>query len=758
MINRKSPSLLTTCVLFITILFFNGCSGSGKKPSEKPSSVGLIQEDLENKKISYDDAILYQTYAIFKSPSLPNKYKSDALTRHGTTLMKEIRRNWDKLDPKTQNKLKPFFINPLKKDSFLFQASKPKESTNWIIPQAFANTPGLPDFTSLNSHHAANGKVTIWYKNNEQQQAQWLIEAFDSHNIYQRETGLMNRHPRSDLGNVGPDGRLDIILADISDMGLCVPGNEAGTKTSAHIFVNKNMTREQVQNSVAHELFHAIQYNIDVEEADWWQDMTATWIEDYIYKSYDIEHGYLKYYFKNYQMRHTLAFQNDKFEYGAYVWPLYLSQKHGAGIIKTIWDKCETMAALTALVQAVPGGMEKAFKEFGLWVYNIEPERKFRDIGGGFLPIKPSIKKQRISVGGVIAPLVDLPYLSLTMEKLYLTAQDKTSIRSIDFDLSDFHNENPKVALWAVIKIVDKDEVVEDWSNVNIRNYCFDLPEEDLENIVFIFVNASPTVPYEAANLIDYTAKEHGCEAKLDLTWSIVAGGKGDWQHIYENSGGLKASMSADIRTTESGELSVSFIEKIVNPSDPDSGKQLVPYGVFSARMHNKSSGHMAPTQSFVMAGSSTFSGAGSDSWNGNKRSQTSSSLLSLQIEMPEPENTDQLSADELAQIPQAMQQQLAQMQAMVGQLENTFNSLPGMPRKLAPNERRYKIFVSFGQLPAHFSSTLGDNEQTTFSPQKINLQEIFNVDQTTIPINKTFTTNIGTSKITGTLRIKKQE
>ncbi|MCP3871611.1 MAG: hypothetical protein GY699_00430 [Desulfobacteraceae bacterium] len=770
----SAKSFFLSLFFLMPCLFFLGCqsekpnqdqSNQNKpnqtKPFKAPSSFSQIHEDFTAGKIDYDTATLYKTYSLFKHPDLPKKYKSDLRTRRGTTHLKELRRNWNKLSKETQDKLKPFMMNPVQKGSYYRR--KDNVSQTSFIRQAYADDPSLPDdFSSLFHHDAANGKVKIWWREGESQQALWLIEAFDTHNIYEKETSFMGRHPKSDMGTVGTDARLDILLEDIVDDGLCYPGDVVNDKTYSYIFIDKKMSKEKIQSAVAHELFHSIQFNIDVNEADWWQEQTATWAEDYIYRNYNIEQNCLPDYFKNFKMRHSLIFEDGEFEYGAYVWPLYLSQKHGPSIIKKIWDACESMAALTAFVQKIPGGVDKAFKEFSLWVYNIEPERKFRDIGGGFLPIAPSIAKHKISVDGVIIPIIDLPLLSLTMEKLYLTPQTKEQIRSIDFNFADFHAEKPKVAVWAIIKIVDKDEVVEDWSKVNIRNYCFDLPDEDLESIVFVLANTNPTASADEANMIDYTAKEYGCEAKLTLNWKAQGGGKGDWEHVYKGGPG-KASMGAELKSNESGELSVSFLEHIVDPSDatdPDSGKQLVPFGGFSVNAGYSSKGHWAPLQSHKLTGGSSLTCSGSDTWDGKERSQREYGLLRLNIEKPEPENNTQLSQEDLNMIPPEMQQQLAQMQAMAESMQNQYNSLPGMPSPLQPNERRYKIFLSFGNLPATFSSNIGssgETEQTTYTPQTLDLKGVFTVDQTTIPIRQRTSSEFGSARVSGTLRIKRQ-
>ncbi|MBW2015906.1 MAG: hypothetical protein JRF57_07885 [Deltaproteobacteria bacterium] len=767
-------------VLFSALLL-QGCSGgkegekreksSAKTTSKATSktSIELILEDLKAGKIDYETALIYQVYAVFKHHGLPRQYASDKMTRRATTLFKEIREKWDTLSPAARNKLRPFLVNPLSPESFYMkgpEADKKKKTS--FLSLAYAGTPPMPNTGNLNHYDAANGKVKIWYRSNERQQAQWILESFDQDKVFEKETTLMGRQPKSDGGAVGTDQRLDIFLANMSDMGLTVGGPVVNHKTYVHIFINKGMSKKEIQNSTAHEFFHAIQYNMDCNEASWWMEMTATWCEDFIYPDYDIEHQYLDWYFKNFKMRKSLAFEDGKHEYGAYVWPLYLVQKHGKDIIGKIWRACESSAALTAFVNTIPGGVEKAFKEFSLWMYNEEPAKYFRDGArpGRFLPAKPSISNNRITVAGSVNTPVNLSYLSLTMERFYFKPGDKQHIRSIDFDLTNLHKRHPKLAVWAIIKIAGEIEVQEDWSGVDFRNYCFDLPEEDLEEIVFIFANPTATEDFNGANLVDYTAKEYGCDAKLDIKWDIQSSWAGDWEYLYPNSGGMKARMGGKVQHREGGELSVSFIENIVDPEiadDPESGKRLVPYGGFSYHSSGSSRADFLPVAPQGLRGSSSIICRASDTWEGDERSKATKTLLRLKIIPPEKkEERVQVTEEELNQMPEEMRNQVKQLLELSRNLQN---SMGGKFSDQEPKEGelKYSILLSFGALPATSTVSMGVNdasnvtESTTITPDSIELEGVFKQEKHVIPINKTIRSTFGSAHLTGTLRLKKK-
>jgi len=741
-------------ILFAMIIFFAAAFTScGKKA--QVSSVELVQQDFENEKITYEDHLVYKAYGVFDHPGLPRKYRSEVLTREGTRTMLEIRKNWDKLSPDAQEKLKPFFAGPQDKESHFHP---PRDSGAGLVSLAFADPPDTAGYSPMDT---ANGKVRIWHKPADKSKALWILESFDKHRIYEKETALMNRVPRSDGGVIGHDGRLDVFLKAINDMGVTVCGTIAQfNKAYAHIIICSTQTKEQVQNSIAHELFHAIQFNIDCHEEPYWMEMSATWIEDFIYPDFDIEHGYLKHYFTNFQTRKSFRLENGKHEYGLYVWPLYLQQKHGPAVIKAIWDEAEwtNVDAAGAFKAAIPGGFEEAFKEFSLWVYNELPAHYFRDGAGAgkFLPAKPSLAEHRISVGGE-TDWTNLDDMSITIDHLYFGPGDKDRIRSIDFDFSFTQKVFPDIVIWAIVKIKDKPAVAEDWSRIPFHTYCFDMPEEDLETLTLIFGNPSTTHGKTAANRMDYEAKEYGCEAKLFLGWSVQAEGGGDWKLPHQD--GSASSLGAYLTNNESGQVDVKFVEKTLKPEDPDDPEieqVLVPYGGFSYSQLATSEGSMAPDESFesfVLKGGSTLKCQASDIWDGKPESRQGYATLNVKITGPDSE--EEISKEEWDLIPKQMREQLKALEKMGDALK----AGAGNPKT---GELKYDIVLSFGSLPATFTTIIDDvsqePEEMEITPDTIELEGLFKKTERVIPIERTFRTSVGTIRIQGTLILKKSE
>ncbi len=92
--------------------------------------------------------------------------------------------------------------------------------------------------------------------------------------------------------------------------------------------------------TLAHELFHTIQFNINVSEHVTWMEMTAVWMEEEIYDQINDYYLYDSLFFFN--PRTSLQDTIDTYhKYQAVVFPIYLSEKYGRDIIKAVWHRSE---------------------------------------------------------------------------------------------------------------------------------------------------------------------------------------------------------------------------------------------------------------------------------------------------------------------------------------------------------------------------------------------------------------------------------
>lgn len=167
------------------------------------------------------------------------------------------------------------------------------------------------------------------------------------------------REPLSDEDGAdhGPDGRVDVYLADIASLGFygyctgdvgsgVIPRRQPGFCVLDNDYAYEQVSTEPVvalRASAAHELFHLVQFAYDSREDAWLMEGTAAWMEDEVFDDANDNWNYLPF--------STLAHPNvpidygqDYFEYGAWSWWRFLSEylgtdrKPAPGVVRRIWE------------------------------------------------------------------------------------------------------------------------------------------------------------------------------------------------------------------------------------------------------------------------------------------------------------------------------------------------------------------------------------------------------------------------------------
>ena len=135
--------------------------------------------------------------------------------------------------------------------------------------------------------------------------AQTLATAASVHNRY---VAAGYKAPKPD-GTRGGDARTDIYIADIGDRrlyGYCTTDEDKPFKAPwdryAYCVVDNdyqpsefptNTPLENLQVTIAHEYFHAVQYAYDFAEDGWFIEATAAWVEDEMYDDVNDNRQYL---------------------------------------------------------------------------------------------------------------------------------------------------------------------------------------------------------------------------------------------------------------------------------------------------------------------------------------------------------------------------------------------------------------------------------------------------------------------------------
>lgn len=193
------------------------------------------------------------------------------------------------------------------------------------------------------------------------------------------------RAPRSDgdwAGQKGnPDGRFDIQLADIGRKGFYGYCQRDAQRTSAYCVLDNDFASSQFRGTsplkslrvtAAHEFFHAIQFEYDVNDDLWFMEGSAVWAEE---RAYDSANDYLQY------IRSDSAITNssipvDQNSYGnlrVYSSMLmfeHLTQTLGVARMREAWQRAEGPAYSLQALRAVVSertSWPKFISRFAVW-------------------------------------------------------------------------------------------------------------------------------------------------------------------------------------------------------------------------------------------------------------------------------------------------------------------------------------------------------------------------------------------------------
>ena len=192
------------------------------------------------------------------------------------------------------------------------------------------------------------------------------------------------RVPPSDQGVDGEE--YDVYLKEIGPTyyGLTYP-DQYGPTTSSYIELDNNYAEatywiqgiEGLRVTAAHEFFHAVQYGY-YQGADgiWWQEASATWMEEVAYPEAD---DYLHYLsdFLNYpeQALDKNSGGNDPHIYGATLFAHFLDQRYERSLIRSLWEEIGQRGSAglehfdRVLRRVRSGGLGEVVSEFAVWNY-----------------------------------------------------------------------------------------------------------------------------------------------------------------------------------------------------------------------------------------------------------------------------------------------------------------------------------------------------------------------------------------------------
>ena len=321
-------------------------------------------------RLTYETALLYKVRAVRSPDLLPEPFRSTAYAspiKCGTPIMLTALQAAPSLSPAFRAEVQAAAAR-IQTDSLYgspagyFLIHYDLDSVNQV-PGADLDGSGFPDFIE---------KLALYLDSS------WTHEVVN----------LGWRMPPSD-GLAGGDGRYDVYPTSIGLVyGYTIqdePGPEPWNDYSSYILVNKAFAgfppnddpdgdqAGAMKATAAHEFSHACQFadnplHFNVTES-WWQEITATWMEDIVYDTVNDNYNFLDEFFPFPRMS---LFDGSNHKYGAFVLGKFIEENPGADVMHQSWEKMRWLTATSAIDSALldaGSSFAGTFGTFAGWNY-----------------------------------------------------------------------------------------------------------------------------------------------------------------------------------------------------------------------------------------------------------------------------------------------------------------------------------------------------------------------------------------------------
>ena len=375
----------------------SGTGGSGGLEGSLPSgpnAIDRIDEALTAGDIDEIDALRYQIFAVFGDPRLPEQFRSEEGPNwSGMRFVTRLAERIEDLPPSVRSELEPFLLPPPQEGSWYdLRENAAAQSASGFAQKA------APLFTAI---AAVNDKVLIqWPTDKPELEAgarQLRTELEGAGGIWNKLISLMGDPPLSDEGIMekynGGDRRFDIYLVRNDNVVTQARFNAGGwtatygivgaPATPVYVVMNYDkhlkggsLDAADYRGTLAHEFMHALQFTFDVagsrwDDYFWLMEETAVWAQHYVYRTDQTEWAFHRSYLAHPEV--PLSALGRAHEYGAYLYWLFLTEEHGAHIVRDVWDQTLNFESVPAADAASPGRFKDAFWKFAVANWNKAP-------------------------------------------------------------------------------------------------------------------------------------------------------------------------------------------------------------------------------------------------------------------------------------------------------------------------------------------------------------------------------------------------
>lgn len=253
----------------------------------------------------------------------------------GTPLKHSLRQDWNLLDASTQKILAKQLALPVLSGERTFTSS----AGNFRIHYATSGNDAPP-------LASADGTTPDWIKT--------VAATFENVRTFYQNQGY----------HLPPSLPYEIYIREMSGQGLyglTNSGDKAPVSGYPNAFtswmeLDNNYTDtiykpaqysalQSLQITAAHEYHHSIQYAYNYYFDIWYAEATSSWYEDEIYDDVNQSYNYIAAWFRNSRLvLDTTVSTTNGGGYGRWIFNRYLAEKHGTGVIRSIWEKLAGIA------------------------------------------------------------------------------------------------------------------------------------------------------------------------------------------------------------------------------------------------------------------------------------------------------------------------------------------------------------------------------------------------------------------------------
>ena len=469
---------------------------SGQQDSEEPPPVvytsSLIEQAYRAGQIGLDEYFTLRLTAMYDHEHLDDRFRGQQdTTTSATSLLRELANVYDDLSVETQAELRPYTLSFEDPESFAYDPDQPR------IADVMAAQSRLRRMAM--DRPADDGSYFVITGGTEAQREQVRDALNLSYDAFLY------------LGFTEPTDWIPVaIQADLGNPS--VAGDETFSvhegQRRCHIRLRSDLAGDDLDGTVAHELFHCFQEYVEADpavfEAPWVWDSSAVWAQEYVYPDTNTEHEYDRTHFSG--VGRYFFDQGGVREYASYFYWFFLYQEDGktGDVVHDLYVDIQERGTLEAITGRAD--FYEEFKRYALWNLNTPPHKFYEDAGDE--PTRRpsgsgSIHHAAIANGETFFDSIEVNEGG-TMYHVY-SIDDR--VNKLRFDLASLQKDESNQNGIQVVYRVDGAWSYEDVSYRDELVFCRGREAERVDGIIFIVSNGQ----------LDRSASDSRIDAELRI-------------------------------------------------------------------------------------------------------------------------------------------------------------------------------------------------------------------------------------------------